>query len=124
MCCCHGFLLHNRSAYCVRDSKGEMVGLQLYGAGCAQDLTERAHTRLALTLWPVALHDTCRHHPRQIRVLLNHAELLPTWVCTGFGSLCFSSTQRVFTHCMQGCMSYRTIRERQTLEEIICQIMT
>lgn len=27
MCCCHGFFLHNHSAYCVRDSKGKMVSL-------------------------------------------------------------------------------------------------
>lgn len=34
MCCCHGFFLHNRSAFCVRDFKGKMVGLQLGGIGC------------------------------------------------------------------------------------------
>ena len=94
MCCCHGFLLHNHSAYCVRDSKGETVGLQLRETGCAQDLTECAYTWLALSLWPVASHDTFYYHLRQIHALWNHVALFPTWVHTGLGSLCSSSMQR------------------------------
>lgn len=124
MCCCHGFLPYSHSTYCVRDSRGEMVGLQLGETGCAQDLAECALTWLALSLWPMASHDTFCPHQRQIHVLLNQVVLFPTWVHTGLGCWCLSSIQRAFTHRVQGCMCYRTIRECQRLEEIIFQIMT
>ena len=71
MCCCHGFLLYNHYTYCVRDSRGEMVGVQLGETGCAQDLAECALTRLAFSLWSMASCDTFCPHQRQIHVLLN-----------------------------------------------------